>query len=449
MQMKRILISLLALAAVLPAGAKTPKKVKEQPLLWPDGSAVPEWFLQSEVPAPETLGKTYNIRDFGAISDPNTKQTALIQGVIDKAAAEGGGVVVIPEGIYKTGALFFKQGTHLYMSRGAVLLGSEFIGDFPIIETRIEGEICKYFSALINVDHLDGFTLTGPGTIDGNGSPYWQAFRLRRQWNPQCTNKDEQRPRLLHVSHSKNVTIAEATLQNSPFWTCHIYKSDHVKVIGLRLFSPVAPIRSASADGVDLDACTNVLVKGCRITVNDDAVCFKGGKGPWADQDPVNGANENILVEDVFFDHTTGSCVTCGSECIQTRNIIVRNCTVEQGQTLLQLKMRPDTPQHYEYIRIENVKGSCAAVVSCAPWTQFFDLKGREDIPRSYGEHIVFKDLDLECRSFANVRRVDEQYTLNDITFDNVKVQTGRPDWERSAIDNLVVNETYVNGIKQ
>ena len=108
--MKRILISLLALCFVLPAGAKTPKKVKEQPLLWPDGTPVPEWFLNAEVPALEALGKTYNIRDFGAISDPSRKQTELIQGVIDKAAAEGGGVVVIPEGVYKTGALFFQAG---------------------------------------------------------------------------------------------------------------------------------------------------------------------------------------------------------------------------------------------------------------------------------------------------------------------------------------------------
>ena len=444
--MRRILISLLALAVVLPTGAKTPKKVKEQPLLWPDGTAVPEWFFQSEVPAPESLGKLYNLRDYGVESNPNLVQTAAIQAVIDKAAADGGGVVVVPEGIFKSGALFFKQGTHLYLSRGAMLLGSESILDFPVTTTRIEGEVCRYFPALVNIDHLDGFTLTGPGTIEGNGLPYWRAFGVRARWKQNWTNKDEQRPRLVHVSHSTNVVLADAALQNSPFWTCHIYKSDHVRILNLRLYSPR---NSASADGIDLDACTNVLVKGCRITVNDDAVCFKGGKGPWADQDPVNGANENILVEEVFFDHTTGSCVTCGSECIQTRNIIVRNCTVEQGQTLLQLKMRPDTPQHYEYIRIENVKGSCAAVVSCAPWTQFFDLKGREDIPRSYGEHIVFKDLDLECRSFANVRRVDEQYTLNDITFDGVKVQTGRPDWDRSAIDNLTVRETYINGVKQ
>lgn len=444
--MKRILISLLALSIVLPAGAKTPKKLKEQPLLWPDGSAVPEWFLSADVPALESLGKTYNLRDYGINSNPNLVQTAQIQALIDKAAEEGGGVIVIPEGIFKSGALFFKQGTHLHLSRGAVLLGSESILDFPVTTTRIEGEVCRYFPALVNIDHLDGFTLTGSGTIEGNGDPYWRAFGMRARWKRDWTNKDEQRPRLVHVSHSTNVVLADAALQNSPFWTCHIYKSDHVRILNLRLFSPR---HSASADGIDLDACTNVLVKGCRITVNDDAVCFKGGKGPWADKDPNNGANENILVEDCFFDHTTGSCVTCGSECIQTRNIIVRNCRVEQGQNLLQLKMRPDTPQHYEYIRIENIQGSCAAVLLCAPWTQFFDLKGREDIPRSYGEHIVFKDLDLECRAFANVRRVDDQYTLNDITFQNVRVQTGRPEWEKEAIDNLTVIETYINDVKQ
>ena len=267
---------MLALCALVPADAR--KKAKAEPLLFPDGTPVPEWFKEAEVPAPETLGKLYNIADYGAISDPNNVQTELIQSVIDKAAEEGGGVVVIPEGIYKSGALFFRQGTHLHLLRGAVLLGSEHIYDFPVVMTRIEGEVCKYFPALINADGLDGFTLTGCGTIDGNGSPYWKAFRIRRQWNPKCTNKDEQRPRLLHVSNSRNVTIADVTLQNSPFWTCHIYKTDHIKLLNLRIFSPREPIKSASADGIDLDVCSNVHVKGCRITVNDDAICFKGAE---------------------------------------------------------------------------------------------------------------------------------------------------------------------------
>lgn len=445
--MKRFLLALLAVCAIVPADAK--KKVKEQPLLFPDGTPVSEWYKDSSVPAPESIGKIYNLADYGAISDPVNLQTELIQSVIDKAAEEGGGVVVVPEGIYKTGALFFRQGTHLHLVQGAILLGSELIRDFPVITTRIEGEICKYFSALINADGLDGFTITGKGVIDGNGSPYWQAFRLRRQWNPMCTNKDEQRPRLLHISNSKNVMVADVTLQNSPFWTCHLYKTNDIKLLNLRIFSPVRPIKSPSADGIDLDVCSNVLVKGCRITVNDDAICFKGGKGPWADTDENNGPNCNILVEDCFFDRTTGSCLTCGSECIKTHNILIRNCKVDRGQALLQLKMRPDTPQHYEFITIDGVEGSCRCVVSVAPWTQFFNLKDRKDIPRSYGEHIVFKNLNLECDSFANIRPKPEEFSLNDFRFENVNVTTPKPEWEKSAIENLTIVNTFINGEKQ
>ena len=192
-----------------------------------------------------------------------------------------------------------------------------------------------------------------------------------------------------------------------------------------------------------------MLVKGCRITVNDDAVCFKGGKGPWADKDPVNGPNMNILVEDCFFDHTTGSCITCGSECIHAYNILVRNCRVEEGQTLLQLKMRPDTPQRYEYITVDGVEGSCRCVLGVAPWRQFFDLKDRKDIPHSYGENIIFRNLDLECKSFANISPKDDEYTLDGIRFENVRVETPVPEWNSSSIKNLTLIDTYINGVKQ
>ncbi len=461
--MKKIFLA-LAILASLPLGAR--KKDAPKPETFPDGTPVSEWFKDCTVKAPEELGTLYNLRDFGAVSSAALVQTQLIQSVIDSAAAAGGGVIVVPEGIYKTGSLFFRQGTHLYLSRGAILLGSESILDFPVIETRIEGEICKYFGGVVNADGLDGFTITGPGTIDGNGSTYWQAFRLRRQWNPKCTNKDEQRPRLVHISNCTNVTLAGATFQNSPFWTCHIYKCENVRLFDLRIFSPRSPIASASADGIDMDVCRNMHIKGCRITVNDDAVCFKGGKGPWADTDPANGPNSNILVEDCFFDRTTGSCVTCGSECVFTTNVLIRNCKVDRGMALLQLKMRPDTPQHYQYITIENIEGSCRDVLRVAPWSQFFDLKGREDIPMSYGEHIVFRNLNLECSkdfvdiSKANSHNVEEhleatrqqeseQYLLNDITFENVHVTAPDPGWNREYIGGLTLKDTFVNGVEQ
>lgn len=51
---------------------------------------------------------------------------------------------------------------------------------------------------------------------------------------------------------------------------------------------------------------------------------------------------------------------------------------VGSGSNLLWLKMRPDTPQHYEYITLENIEGNITNFININPWTQFFDLKDRK-----------------------------------------------------------------------
>ena len=175
--------------------------------LFPDGTPVPDWFRQTEMVNYKLLGKQYIITKHGVKKNSIELQTKQLQAVIDKAANEGGGVIIVPKGVFHTSALFFKPKTHLFLEKGAVLKGSDDISDFPVMETRIEGETCKYFPALINADRVDGFTISGSGTIDGNGLSFWKAFWLRREWNPKCTNKDEMRPRLLYVSNSNDVQI--------------------------------------------------------------------------------------------------------------------------------------------------------------------------------------------------------------------------------------------------
>ena len=99
--------------------------------------------------------------------------------------------------------------------------------------------------------------------------------------------------------------------------------------------------------------CTDVLVKNCYLEVNDDSVVLKGGKGPWADKLPENGSNERILIEDCTYGFCHG-CLTCGSESVHNKNIILRRINIKEGKNLLWLKMRPDTPQHY--VQIPNRK---------------------------------------------------------------------------------------------
>ena len=240
--MKRAILLLLATMLVIPMNFAA-KKAKRSVEYFPDGTEIPEWFYQHEPVDIELLGKKYILTDYNIFADGRI-HTVEIQSLIDEAASNGGGVIVVPRGTFLTGGLIFKQGTHLYLEDGATLMGSDFIGDYPLGKTRIEGETCTYFGALINADGLDGFTITGKGTIDGNGLRYHQQFWLRRQWNPQCTNKDEQRPRLVYISNCKNVQIEGVKLQNSAFWTTHIYRCENVKLLNLSIYSLSKPNHS-------------------------------------------------------------------------------------------------------------------------------------------------------------------------------------------------------------
>lgn len=410
---------------------------------FPDGTAIPAWFKDTKTVDINKLGKQYRITEYGVSADSTVLQTQKIQAVIDKAAQSGGGVVVIPAGTYLTGSVFFKQGTHLYLEKGAVLKGSDDISDFPVITTRIEGETCKYFPALVNADGVNGFNIWGEGTINGNGLRFWKAFWLRREWNPKCTNKDEMRPRLIYVSNSKNVQVSGLKLKDSPFWTTHFYKCENVKLLNLHITSPKAPVKAPSTDAVDIDVCTNFLIKNCYMSVNDDAVALKGGKGPYSDKDENNGENRNILIEDNEYGFCH-SALTCGSESIHNYNVLFRRCKLNGAQKTLHLKMRPDTPQLYEYITVQDLTGNAGSLISIKPWTQFFDLKGRTEPLMSYCQNVTMKNINLECGHVFDIANSDK-YQLKDFLFENITVKSAKGEEENTkAIKNVVLKNVKI-----
>lgn len=410
---------------------------------FPDGTPIPDWFRQNEIVNIETLGSKYNIADYGIVNDSTLLQTEKIQAVIDQASQKGGGVIIIPKGTYLSGSLFFKPKTHLYMEEGAVLKGSDDISNFPIIDTRIEGQNLKYFAALVNADKVNGFTISGKGTINGNGTRFWKSFWLRRKVIPKCTNMDELRPRLLYISHSDDVQVSGVSLINSPFWTTHIYRCNNVKLLNLHIFAPSEPVKAPSSDAIDIDVCNNVLVKGCYMSVNDDAVALKGGKGPWADKDANNGSNTNIIIEDCTYGFCH-SALTCGSESIHNRNIILRRININNATRLLWLKMRPDTPQHYEYILVEDIKGDAKSFLYIKPWTQFFDLKGRKDMPLSHSNNVTMRNINLNCNVLFDVEKSD-QYQLKDFVFENLNLKAKNADCNKEIISNFEWKNVNLN----
>jgi polygalacturonase len=450
MTLQKIKLALLLTVAILPNMFAFAQEK------FPDGTPIPDWFRQNDNTDINKLGKRYRITDFNVKNDSTVIQTEKIQAVINKAHENGGGVIVVPKGTFLSGSIFFKQGTHLYLEEGARLKGSDDISHFPIVMTRMEGQTLKYFAALVNADSLNGFTISGKGTLDGNGLRYWKAFWLRREFNPRCTNMDEMRPRLVYVSKSKNVQISGITCMNSPFWTTHFYKCENVKLLNLHIYSPKAPVKAPSTDAVDIDGCKNFLIKNCYMSVNDDAVALKGGKGPLADKDEKNGSNQNIIIEDCTYGFCHG-VLTLGSESIHNRNIILRRIKIQNAERLLWLKMRPDTPQDYEYVLVDDVEGrDIGNFLFIRPWTQFFDLKGEKATRNSNSRNITMRNIKLECDNFFNVGASENRgnenaftYKLSNFTFENLNITAKKNlNIDTSVIDNFTLRNVTVNGKK-
>ncbi|MFI1773521.1 rhamnogalacturonidase [Thalassobellus citreus] len=435
---------LLVLTVLLASCSQQTKEKVNNKNVFPDGTIIPDWFLDDSKINPTDLGKFYTITDYGVTNDSTIVQTVAIQNTIDEAYRNGGGVIIVPEGTFLSGALFFKPNTHLHVVKGGVLKGSDNIKDYPFEASRIEGQSIEYFSALVNAFGVNGFTITGNGIIDGNGLNYWKAFWQRRKENPKCTNLEVSRPRLVFIWKCDNIQLQDVHLRNSGFWSSHYYQCNNVKILDLRITSPHKPIKAPSTDAIDLDVCSNVLVKGCYMAVNDDAIALKGGKGPWANKDASNGENTNIIIEDCEF----GFChaaLTNGSESIHNKNIIMRNCKATDAKRLLWLKMRPDTAQNYEYITVENITGQVHSFIYIKPWTQFFDLKGREDVPLSYSSNITMRNIDIKCDVFYDMK-ITEYDKLSNFTFENINTEAENGDYDKSIIENLTFNNVKVNG---
>ena len=404
---------------------------------FPNGEAVPEWFCDTSRVNVDTLGTKYVLTDYGVEADSTLLQTEAIQRVIDLAASRGGGVVVVPRGTFLSGSLFFRQGTHLHLQDGAVLKGIDAIKHYPLVKTRMEGQTLLYFAALVNADGLDGFTITGNGTINGNGLRFWEEFWIRRRFNKDCTNLEALRPRLVYMSNCKNVQVQDVKLINSPFWTNHLYRCHHVKYIGCHIYAPTTGVKAPSSDAIDIDYCHDILVSGCYMNVNDDAVVLKGGKGTYADKDPDNGPNYNVVVQRCTFG-TVHACLTLGSESLHDWNIVMRDCTFTNADRVLWLKMRPDTPQHYEYVTVENVSGQCGSFLVIRPWTQFYKMENRPDMPLSQCNNVTIRNVNVNCKTFFDVG-ISDKYCLKDFVFENLNYPDSAGGIDKSMIENCVV----------
>lgn len=275
--------------------------------------ALPTWVADVGARQEPTAEQVFSANAFGAVADGTTLSTEGIQSAIDAAFRAGGGIVTFEPGTYLTGALFVKSHVHLRVDEGVTLLGTQDESHYPKIWTRVAGIEMEWPAALINVNNQANVKLSGGGTIDGDGSIWWDKYwTMRREsYEPRgirwAADYDCERVRLMVVWRSTDVTIENLDLRRSGFWTVQVVYSDHVTVDGVTVSDNGGP----STDGVNVDSSSYVLVQNCDIDNNDDCICLKAGRD-W------DGLRVNRPAEYVVVRHNLtrrgGGIVSFGSE---------------------------------------------------------------------------------------------------------------------------------------
>ena len=244
-------------------------------------------------------------------------------------------------------------------------------GDYPKGNTRIEGHSEPWLPALVNADHVDHLRITGEGTLDGSGAPFWAAFWKRRKENPDCTNLEVERPRLLFIQDCQDVRVSGLTLKDSGFWNLHLYRCRDVVLERLDIHVAAGPATEPpSSDGMDLDSCQHVDVRDCTFAGERRLHRPQGHQRPvrpGRQGQPAGGARPHLgmYVQD------------------RPRRPDLRQRGHDRPRRghgplhrrgrmpLLHLKLRPDTPQEYRDIHVRDVVLRDGSVFDVSPWTQF------------------------------------------------------------------------------
>lgn len=297
-------------------------------------------FPMPELRRPEFPDRTVSIIDHGAQPGGVQKNTTAINGALAECSAAGGGTVLVPAGVWLTGAVHLRSNVNLHLERGAVLLFSDDPEDYlPVVFTRWGGVECYNYSPLIYARDAENIGLTGEGMIDGNGLRWWrwQSPLGRRELRTHLDNVQSERrgvpvgervygteeaalrPQLIAPINCRNLLIEGITVTSGPFWTFDLTYCENIicRHVNIETHGP-------NNDGLNIDSSRNVLIEHCRFETGDDAVCLKSGINE--DGRRVNRPSENVIMRHCSVNGGHSGIVVGSEMSGGVRNLYVHDC---------------------------------------------------------------------------------------------------------------------------
>jgi len=256
---------------------------------------------------------------YGAIGDGSTDNTDAFRAAIEDCRSRGGGHVVVPKGIYSTGAIHLLNDVDFHLEDGALLQFNDNVDNFPLVLTRYEGIECMNHSPMIYANGQANIALTGNGILDATGTRPWNVGSDRagileplvaegippeERIVPQY---GQLRSTFVEPYNCTNVLIEGVTLRQSQFWQLHPTLCRSVTIDGVT----TGGTNHSQTDGCDPESCDHVVIKNCTLDAYDDCIAIKSGRDD--DGRRVNTPSQNIVVFGCRFQGPWGG-ITCGSE---------------------------------------------------------------------------------------------------------------------------------------
>jgi polygalacturonase len=429
------------------------------------------WALHAQIlkriQAPKFPAKDFAVSKYGAKGDGKTDCSEAIRKAIEDAARAGGGRVIVPAGVYMSGAIHLKNNVNLVVEKGATIKFYTEPKYYPIVLTRFEGMECMNYSALIYALDQTNIAVTGEGTLDGQSDQeHWWPWKgnARGGWKQGTPNQLAARAKLVEMGEAgvpvekrvmgdgaclrpmfvqpyrcTNFLIEGVTITNSPMYEVHPVLSTNVIVRNVKISS-----HGPNNDGCDPESSRDVLIEGCTFDTGDDCIAIKSGRN--GDGRRVHTPSENIIVQNCVMKDGHGG-VTMGSECSGgIRNVFAQDCQMDSPvlERVLRFKDNAMRGGVIEHVYMRNVQ---AGQVSGPAIDVDFLYEEGEKGPFTP----VVRDVEVvnvtvkKCASAWSLRGFKNapvrDVRISKCTFEN----TSRANVAEN-VEGLVVRDTTVNG---
>ena len=297
--------------------------------------------------APIIPDHVFTLTDFGAVGDGRAMNTEAFARAVAAVQSGGGGRLVVPKGVFRTGPFKLCSQIDLHLEAGAVIQAPDTfealrIPDPSQFKSQAEADtVYRVPAPLISGGRLHDVAITGSGTIDGSGGHWWEWSEraAREAARKQPGRIVYRRPHLIVINGCERLRIADVTLTNSPMF--HLVPKN-VTDLTVERVKVRAPADAPNTDAIDPGPGRNIWIHDCDIDTGDDDIVIKQG-------------GSNILIEDNSIHHGHG--ISIGSETVAgVHDMLVRNCTFDRTDNGLRIKSMRGAGGLVENLRYTDIR---------------------------------------------------------------------------------------------